>query len=208
MTKDISMKRVAEGLYCFTGLLVGRVYLIKDSDGLTVIDAGIPNAADKIVSQIRAAGYQPEDVRRILITHAHGDHIGGLPRLKALTGAQVIAYEVETPDETDRTVTDGEIIAEVMGGLHVLHTPGHANGHVCYWQPERRILFAGDVIMRFVFMTQPFSFVSPDMAENRRSIAQVVDLQPAVVCFGHGRPLTADTASSLQAFAQRVGAVG
>lgn len=91
------MKQIAEGLYAFTGLMVGRVYLIEDADGLTIIDASIPPAAAKILGQITAMGRAPADVKRILITHAHPDHVGGLPELKRGTGAQVIASAADRP---------------------------------------------------------------------------------------------------------------
>ncbi len=97
------MKKIAPGLYYFTGLLVGRVYMIEDADGLTIIDAGLGSAAGKIIKQLKAAGHEPSDVKRILVTHAHPDHVGGLPRLKEITGAQVFTSTVERP------VTQGEI---------------------------------------------------------------------------------------------------
>ena len=91
------MKAVLSGVYTFTGLVTGRVYAIEDVDGLTLVDAGLSFAPGRIVGQLGAAGYAPGDVRRILVTHAHPDHVGGLPELKALTGAEVIASMGERP---------------------------------------------------------------------------------------------------------------
>ncbi|NPV68939.1 MAG: MBL fold metallo-hydrolase [Anaerolineae bacterium] len=91
------MQPLLPGVYAFSGLLVGRVYLIEGPDGLTIIDAGMALAADRVLRQLAAAGHAPGEVRRILITHAHFDHIGGLPRLKAFTGAEVIASTIEQP---------------------------------------------------------------------------------------------------------------
>src|SRR4051812_12742417 len=91
------MQRILPGLYTFTGLVIGRVYLIRDRDGLTLIDTGLALAADRIIRQITRAGGRADQVRRILITHAHPDHAGGLHRLKALTGAEVIAAALERP---------------------------------------------------------------------------------------------------------------
>jgi glyoxylase-like metal-dependent hydrolase (beta-lactamase superfamily II) len=91
------VKQIVPGVYTFTGLKGGRVYLIEDADGLTLVDAGLPLAAPKIIRQLEALGYLSTDVKRILITHAHSDHVGGLPELKRLTGVQVIASEIEKP---------------------------------------------------------------------------------------------------------------
>jgi glyoxylase-like metal-dependent hydrolase (beta-lactamase superfamily II) len=93
----MSMEQVVSGVHMFTGLMVGRVYLLEGDDGLTLIDASIPPAANKILQQLQAAGHQPGDVKRILITHAHPDHVGALPKLCAETGAQVWASAVEQP---------------------------------------------------------------------------------------------------------------
>lgn len=91
------MREILPGVYTFSNLIVGRVYAIQDPDGLTIIDAGLALAADRILKQLAAAGHQPQDVKRILITHAHLDHVGGLPALQAKTGAEVIASSIEAP---------------------------------------------------------------------------------------------------------------
>jgi glyoxylase-like metal-dependent hydrolase (beta-lactamase superfamily II) len=91
------MRRIVPDLYTFTGLPVGRVYLITEGDGLTLIDASVSIAAGSILRQIGKLGFAPSDVRRILITHAHPDHVGALPALVQATGAEVWASRLERP---------------------------------------------------------------------------------------------------------------
>ncbi|MEI7643062.1 MAG: MBL fold metallo-hydrolase [Chloroflexales bacterium] len=91
------MRRIVPDLYTFTGLPVGRVYLITEGDGLTLIDAGVSIAAGAILRQIGALGFAPGDVRRILITHAHPDHVGALSALVHATGAEVWSSRLERP---------------------------------------------------------------------------------------------------------------
>src|SRR5688572_23335063 len=88
---------ILPGLYTFTGLMLGRVYLIEDPDGLTIIDAGMPLAHRPILRQLAGVGRSPGDVKRIIITHAHPDHVGALPALARLTGAEVWASSIEKP---------------------------------------------------------------------------------------------------------------
>lgn len=233
------MRQIVPGLYWLPGMRVGRVYLIEDPDGLTLIDTSIAPSGAQILRQVQALGRRPTDIRRILITHAHPDHIGGLPAVRQASGAQVIASAAErpvlegripvprppdealgplarrmrppetmlTPTPVDREVQDGELIAEVLGGLQVIATPGHAPGHLAFWQPQRRILFCGDAIMRLLGLRLPFPFFTVDMAENKRSIRRIAELDAAIVCFGHGGPLTRDTPQTIRAFARRVGAL-
>lgn len=75
--------------------VIANPYLIIDSDGLTLIDTGIPGSEKKILKYITSLGYKPGDVKRILITHADFDHTGGLAPLKKISGALVYASEIE-----------------------------------------------------------------------------------------------------------------
>ncbi len=231
------MKQIIPGLYTFTALLIGRVYVIEDSDGLTLIDTGIESAAPKILRQLEESG-RAGQVRRIIVTHAHFDHVRGLPELKRVTGAEVITSYVERPyiegklpvptppkeslraldrlmasppkpmpgTQVDREVGDGDMIAEVFGGLQVIFTPGHSPGHISLWQAEKRVLITGDVMMNppLVGLRLPFAAFTADMDENRRSVKRVAVLKPEVICFGHGKPLLKDAASMLEAFADKV----
>ena len=103
-------------------------------------------------------------------------------------------------------VEAGEVLP-VLGGLQVLFTPGHSPGHVSYWQPAQGVLFCGDVVMRVPTLRPPIAAFTVDMAENQRSLKRLVDLAPRVVCFGHGQPLTDNTAERLRAYARKVGAM-
>jgi glyoxylase-like metal-dependent hydrolase (beta-lactamase superfamily II) len=211
-----SVQAIVPGVFAFTGLLVGRVYALESTDGLTLIDAGLGLAAGKVVQQLQASGRPPSDVKRILITHAHPDHVGGLAKLQAATGAQVVAHALEWPvlagkvsatlqgaSPQRRAVQGGETLPEVLDGLQVIFTPGHTRGHVCFWQPDKRLLFCGDVLLCPPRLRLPFAAFTVDMAENRRSVKQIAELEPEVVCFGHGQPLTHGAASQLRAFAAR-----
>jgi glyoxylase-like metal-dependent hydrolase (beta-lactamase superfamily II) len=232
----VKMHRIIPGVYSVRGLPLGRVYVIEDPDGLTVIDTSLVLAPYQLGRQLAALGRSIGDIRRILITHAHPDHIGGLRALKALTGAEVVASEVEQPviegkmpiprkplkglsrrdrllrppritlrgTPVDRPVRHGEVLSDVLGGLQVIATPGHTPGHVSFWQPALGIVFCGDVIAAARGMRLPSHDWTVDMAENRRSVRKLADLNARIVCFGHGAPLTHNTARLIADFARKV----
>jgi len=223
------MQQVMPQIFTFTGLLVGRVYALQDADGLTLVDTSISNAGDKILAQLQQSGHNPTDVKRILITHAHPDHVGSLPKLQQATGAEVWCHPLEkpviegkapvprrpsglrppdvtfTPVPVARTLNENETLP-ILGGLQVIYTPGHAPGHVSFWQPERRMLITGDVIFYFFNrMTQPLAILTVDAEENKRSIKKLLPLKPDSLFFGHGNPIVGQAAPVLEAFARRIG---
>ncbi|NIR34544.1 MAG: MBL fold metallo-hydrolase, partial [Actinobacteria bacterium] len=68
-------------------------YAVVEADGrVTLVDAGLKRSARRIAAALRSIGRAPSEVTRILMTHAHPDHAGGLAALKSETGAPVAAH--------------------------------------------------------------------------------------------------------------------
>ncbi|GAB4110762.1 MAG: MBL fold metallo-hydrolase [Roseiflexaceae bacterium] len=230
------MQQIIQNVYALQSPPIGRVYLLDDADGSTLIDASVDAAAPRILRELAQAQRPPSSIKRILITHAHPDHIGALAALQQASGAIVYASAADRPvitreiplpkppdsalsplgrmiraNETwlgpapvDRIVSDGEILPEVFGGIQVIATPGHTEGHVSYWLPNQRLLFTGDVVLHMFGLGLPVSFFTYNMNESIRSLQKIAQLQPEVLCFGHGLPLMQQTAQRLAAFAQKV----
>ena len=79
----------------FVRLPVGHVYLWRDPDGLTLIDSGLPGTGPMLADAIRQAGHRPDDVRRVVLTHFHPDHIGGAAEIAARGDVQVLAHHAD-----------------------------------------------------------------------------------------------------------------
>lgn len=74
-----------------------NVYLLLEPGIVTLVDTGMPGSAGKVLAYLRALGRDPRDLQRIILTHQHVDHVGGVAALAAQTGAEVIAPAGDTP---------------------------------------------------------------------------------------------------------------
>jgi len=81
----------------FIRLPVGHAYLWHDPDGLTLIDTGLPGSAPLIAEAIRQSGYQPADLRRLVLTHFHADHIGAAAAIADGGEVEVLAHRADAP---------------------------------------------------------------------------------------------------------------
>ncbi len=198
------MKQLAEGVWQLDGWPRDaiNVYVIGD----VLIDAGTRLDRGRILKQAADRG-----IAAHALTHAHPDHYGASHAVcEALAiplwcgGADVEAIEAgkivgpggrmlpgPQAHPVARALHEGDEIA----GFTVLETPGHSPGHVSYWRESDRVLLCGDVMWGWnAFLTrgpirEPFGLLSPDVRLNRASAHRIVELEPALVCFGHGPPL-------------------
>jgi glyoxylase-like metal-dependent hydrolase (beta-lactamase superfamily II) len=210
------------------GLRASNVYLLADEDRLTLVDAGLTSDVDQIVGQLEEGGYTLRQLGTIVLTHAHGDHVGGAAELARRSDAQIVTQRDEVPYveqseslrpsslvgrvlnwvssplvrlvlptpacEVDRAVEDGDVV-EALGGLEVVHTPGHTPGAMSLYQRERRILFCGDVLFNAdplrgrPGLDFPIRLVSVDNAQARESVRKLAELPIDVLCCGHGEPI-------------------
>src|SRR5678809_1661342 len=125
-----------------------------------VIDPG--DDIEDVLALIRKHNLQ---VKQIVITHAHIDHVGGAMKLRAATGAPILLNQndyallkkldvqaawigVPTPGEMeiDRSITTGETVSAGSLRAQVLQTPGHTEGSVCLYFPAEQTLIAGDTL--------------------------------------------------------------
>ncbi|MFV0457325.1 MAG: MBL fold metallo-hydrolase [Actinomycetales bacterium] len=167
-----------------------NVWIVGDDSECVVIDAA--HAADAILGHL-----QGRTLTAILCTHGHNDHINAAKDLADATGAPILLH----PDDRvlwdqvydvppDGDLTDGGVIS--VGGveLHVLHTPGHAPGAVCFYVPALSTLFSGDTLFKGGPGATGRSFSSFDTIIDSLK-AKVLTLPPeTVVRTGHGDSTT------------------
>jgi len=86
--------QIISGVHVIPSVVV-NVYLIVDDDGLTLVDVGLRGSEKRVLRYIAGLGHAPDALKRIVITHSDGDHVGALAALKAATGARVYARAIE-----------------------------------------------------------------------------------------------------------------
>jgi len=86
--------KIIDNVFVIPGV-VANPYILVDADGLTVIDTGLPRSEKKILAYVSGLGKSARDVKRIILTHADLDHVGGLAALQKATGARTYASKLE-----------------------------------------------------------------------------------------------------------------
>jgi glyoxylase-like metal-dependent hydrolase (beta-lactamase superfamily II) len=204
--------------------LVNSVLLEGDDGGLVLVDAGFPDHEAAIFEALRTLGREPQELRHLVFTHAHPDHIGSAAALVTHTGAKTWMHPVDvpiaesggpfrpmspspglvqkigfrlfwrpneavTPIKIDHQIHDGDTLP-VAGGLKVIHTPGHAAGHVSLLWQSGGLLIVGDAGSNVAGVSDPLGF--EDREQGRRSQRRLASLQFEAAAFGHGRAIPTD----------------
>jgi hydroxyacylglutathione hydrolase len=188
-----------------------NVYLAED----VLIDAGRRWDGRRIAKQIEGL-----PLSMLALTHVHPDHQGCAKEICEARGIPLACHEADVdamegrrqvsataapiakffgrlwqgpPHQVDRVLAEGDEVA----GFRVVHAPGHAPGEVIFFRERDRVAICGDVVRNISYLSlrtklaEPPGDLTPDPAENRRSIRKLAALEPSLILPGHG-PAVAD----------------
>ena len=169
-------------------------WLLDLGDGVAVVDPGSPDPGEqgRLEALLEKMAREGRPAREVWLTHHHGDHVGGASRLAAL-GLPVRAHP-ETASRLGGSVaatplSDGDLL---HGRWQVLHTPGHAPGHLVFLDRATRALVAGDMVstVSTVVIDPP----EGDMGAYLRQLERLRDLGARTLYPAHGAPAPSATA--------------
>lgn len=213
MERMTTVEKVSESVYHLPEVVGGPTILL--GDGVVVVDTGVPGSEAAILGALEDLGRAAGDVTDIVVTHADGDHVGGLAALVEATGATVWASEHEADvieglaparsgDVQRRTVVDRRFqpgaTLPLHGGIETHDTHGHTVGHVSLLLPTERILIAGDAINNRAGLGGSPPQNTANAEDARAAVSTLAALKPDTIVFGHGPSIVGGAAAQLEAF--------
>jgi len=180
----------------------GCIYLISLGE-LILIDTGAGWSVDQIIHNVQSLGLDGKNLKKILLTHCHIDHIGGAPEIRKRFGSKIYAHNLDAPpmEKGDPILTAAswyqttfpptpvdvkfnlpeEILTIGQQKIICLHTPGHTPGSICIYLDKdgKRILFGQD------FHGPILKEFGSSLEDYGRSTKKLLDLDADILCEGH-----------------------
>jgi glyoxylase-like metal-dependent hydrolase (beta-lactamase superfamily II) len=166
-----------------------NTYLVGTGHNPILLDTGqgVPVYSEKLTSALREHCADGK-VSRIVLTHAHADHIGGVKQVRTLFGGIEVLKKPwpgkDQPGEPLTAIDDAAVVSGEGCTLRAVFTPGHAPDHLCYYLEEEQALFTGDMVLGAG--TTVISDESGNLGEYMNSLRRLLELDSRTIYPAHG----------------------
>jgi glyoxylase-like metal-dependent hydrolase (beta-lactamase superfamily II) len=209
----MSTTQINQNLIQITRWRFVNAFLVREQDGFTLVDTTVSGGAEEFIAAAREAD---GEIRRIALTHGHGDHVGSLDALKQRLGdsIEVLMPQLDARIHAGEKVVDGKprgswpklqttpdvplTGGERIGSLEVIPTPGHTPGHVSFLDTRDRTIIVGDTftsmgglaVSNHFYLRFPLAAMATwDKAKDLESAKKLRELKPDMLVVGHGGPV-------------------
>lgn len=210
---------IVPNIHMVDGSIGCNTYLIV-GDGITLVDTGLRGNVPRIYGCLGRMGFKPRDIRRIMVTHAHLDHINCLHQLKEETGAIVMANALDSdiiegkkplrvgrgalaalsgifnlytryrPVTVDVRLGDGDPVPGALDARAV-YLPGHSAGNTGLYSREKKTFFSSDSLrVAGGRPVTPSPRFTADMDAAIVSVKRIGEFDFDVLLPGHGSAVT------------------
>jgi len=181
--------------------LCSNIYVIGREEA-TIVDTGVGNRANPIFPQLAELGIQPENIKQVILTHAHHDHAMGTYLILEKARPTIYVHEEDTRYIASSfgpalvRVVEGNIIETPIGPFTVYWTPGHTGGSLCLYNPEHKILISGDTVFPDGYYGR-YDGESGSLEAIIDSLRKLTELDCEIMLPGHGSPVFQDANSHI-----------
>jgi len=189
-------------IYFVEGIgLCSNIFVFVQEKSISLVDTGSGMAPNTVGPQLEQVGLKIEEVTRVVVTHRHIDHVGGLAKICDHSSPEIFVHENDADDlkslgiESIEYLKDGDDIRLGRRDLRVLHTPGHTEGSVCLHDNE--IILTGDTAFPGGYFGRT-DLPSGDWRKLIDSLDRLSRLDVRVMLPGHGEPLLSEASSHLR----------
>ncbi len=221
------MVELVPGVHLVDDSIGCNAYILIDK-GITLVDTGLRGNQKNIYRCLEKLGYVPKDIKRIIVTHAHLDHINCLHRLVEDTGARVMAGEADSdmiegkrplrvaggllglvfgplqlyyrykPVKVDTGLRDGDVI-DVLEGLKVVLLSGHSRGNLGLYSHSRGLVFSSDTLRVLNGrLAAPHPKFTENPGEAINAIKRLSELEFDALFPGHGKPVMGNASEKVK----------
>jgi hydroxyacylglutathione hydrolase len=188
---------VLNGVHLIIGEgLCSNIYVIGKTKA-TIIDTGVGNRTNPVWPQLNEIGIEPENVKKVILTHAHHDHAMGVFLILDKANPLVYVHEKDTIYIATRLgnnlikVNEGDVIETEFWPLKVYWTPGHTEGSMSLYNADRRVLFSGDTVFPDGYYGR-YDGESGSFDQIVNSLKKLNNLDVDFLLAGHGLPVLKD----------------
>lgn len=173
--------------------LCSNIY-IMGKDEITLVDTGSGYRNDLISNSLSKLKLSMGNINKVVLTHSHFDHVGGLVEILAYSSPKIFVHPsemkfLELPSQVEiHELGEDQTIRTEARNLKVLHTPGHTCGSVCLYDEDDALLFTGDT----VFPGGSFGRTDLPTGDEHmliKSLKKLSELSVETMLPGHGNPI-------------------